>query len=27
MRMEVDALNYATGGMLSMEYEDGNKDW
>jgi len=26
MRMEVDALNYAIGGMLSMEYEDGNKD-
>jgi len=26
MRMEVDALNYAVGGILSMEYEDGNKD-
>ena len=24
--MEVDVLNYAIGGMLSMEYEDGNKD-
>jgi len=23
MRMEVDALDYATGGVLSMEYEDG----
>jgi len=26
MRMEVDALNYTIGGMLSMEYEDGNKN-
>ena len=23
MRMEVNALDYATGGVLSMEYEDG----
>jgi len=23
MRMEVDALDYAMGGVLSMEYEDG----
>ena len=23
MRMEVNALDYATGGILSMEYEDG----
>ena len=23
MRMEIDALDYATGGVLFMEYEDG----